>query len=115
MIYCVLRIPYRVFRIACSAIRLRHAEHAARPMSQERIFSEAELRQYDGTKGQPVYIACEGVVYDVSDAPLWRTGLHQNLHYAGLDLTRSLRKAPHGREVFGRTYIRIVGRLKLER
>jgi predicted heme/steroid binding protein len=81
-------------------------------MSEQRIFTEDELRKYDGSKGMPVYIACEGVVYDVTDAPLWRTGMHQDLHYAGLDLTRSLRKAPHDRQVFSRKYVREVGRLK---
>jgi predicted heme/steroid binding protein len=83
-------------------------------MIPERIFTEAELRQYDGTHGKPVYIAYDGVVYDVSDAPLWRTGMHQDLHYAGLDLTRSLRKAPHDRNVFERKYVRVVGWLKLD-
>ena len=83
-------------------------------MSEDRLFTEAELRQYDGTKGKPVYIACEGVVYDVSDAPLWRTGMHKDLHYAGLDLTRSLPKAPHDRRVFERKYVHVVGRLKPE-
>ena len=82
------------------------------PDENERLFTEAELRQYDGTRGRPLYIACEGVVYDVSDAPLWRTGMHQDLHYAGLDLTRSLRKAPHDRRVFERQYVHVVGRLK---
>ncbi|MGH2594038.1 MAG: cytochrome b5 domain-containing protein [Anaerolineae bacterium] len=81
-------------------------------MSEDRIFSETELRQYDGTRGRPVYIACEGVVYDVSDAPLWRTGMHKDLHYAGLDLTRSLPKAPHDRRVFERMYVHVVGTLK---
>lgn len=81
-------------------------------MPQERVFTEPELRQFDGTHGRPVYIAYEGVVYDVSQAPLWRAGMHQNLHYAGLDLTRSLRKAPHDARVFDRKYIRAVGKLK---
>ena len=81
-------------------------------MDAERLFSEDDLRQYDGTQGRPVYIACNGIVYDVSDAPLWRGGMHQNLHYAGLNLTRSLRKAPHDIRVFERRYIRAVGRLK---
>jgi predicted heme/steroid binding protein len=80
-------------------------------MTEDRVFTEAELRTYDGTRGNPVYIAYDGVVYDVSDAPLWRTGMHKDLHYAGLDLTRSLRKAPHDCEVFSRKYIRAVGRL----
>lgn len=74
-----------------------------------RVFTEAELRQYDGRDGRPVFIAYNGIVYDVSDAPLWRTGMHQNMHFSGLDLTRSLRKAPHTSRVFERVYIRIVG------
>ena len=77
----------------------------------ERTFTERELQQYDGRRGRPVYIACDGVVYDVTHAPLWRTGLHQDLHYAGIDLTRSLRKAPHGAEVFGHAQVRRVGKL----
>lgn len=81
-------------------------------MSGQRIFTEEELRQYDGANGRPVYIACNGIVYDVTQAPLWRTGLHQDLHYAGLDLTRSLHKAPHTARVFERLYIHIVGTLK---
>ncbi len=80
-------------------------------MTEERVFTESELRQYDGAKGRLVYIACDGVVYDVSDAPLWRTGMHKNMHYAGIDLTRSLRKAPHDAGVFERKYVRVVGKL----
>lgn len=80
-------------------------------MNDKPVFNQAELRQYDGSKGRPVYIACGGVVYDVTASPLWRTGMHQDLHFAGLDLTRSLRKAPHDTKVLARSYIRIVGTL----
>lgn len=73
----------------------------------ERRFSEMELRQYNGERGRPAYIAYAGVVYDVSDAPNWRGGMHREMHYAGLDLTRSLRKAPHDAGVFQR--VRRVG------
>jgi predicted heme/steroid binding protein len=72
--------------------------------------SEVELRQYNGERGRPAYIAYNGVVYDVSDAPNWRSGTHRQLHYAGLDLTRSLRKAPHDASVFQR--VRRVGVLE---
>jgi predicted heme/steroid binding protein len=68
----------------------------------ERVFTELELRQYSGERGQPTYIAYQGVVYDVTQAPNWRGGMHRNLHYPGLDLTRSLRKAPHDASVFQR-------------
>lgn len=77
----------------------------------EQTFTERELQQYDGRRGQPVYIAYDGIVYDVTEAALWRTGQHQDLHFSGVDLTRSLRKAPHGAEVFSRPGVRAVGRL----
>jgi predicted heme/steroid binding protein len=77
----------------------------------EREFTERELQQYDGSRGKPVYVACQGVVYDVTNAPLWHTGMHQDLHYAGIDLTCSLRKAPHDAEVFSHLNVRRVGQL----
>jgi predicted heme/steroid binding protein len=75
----------------------------------ERAFTERELRRYNGERGEPVYIVCGGVVYDVTDCPKWRTGLHEQLHFAGLDLTRSLPEAPHKAEVFGRPCVKRVG------
>ena len=76
-----------------------------------REFTERELQQFDGG-GRPVYIAYKGNVYDVTDSRYWRTGMHQDLHFAGIDLTRSLRKAPHEEEVFGR--FKVVGTLRAE-
>lgn len=75
----------------------------------ERVFTEAELKHYNGERGRPAYIAHAGVVYDVSDCPKWRTGQHEQLHFAGFDLTRSLHKAPHQAEVFGRPCVKRVG------
>jgi predicted heme/steroid binding protein len=80
-------------------------------LSEERTFTEHELQQFDGTRGKPAYIAYDGVVYDVSASSLWRTGLHKDLHYAGTDLTRTLRKAPHTAEVFTHAAVKRVGRL----
>ncbi len=77
---------------------------------EERVFTEMELRRYNGEKGMPVYVAYGGFVYDVTKSVRWRTGMHERLHYAGLDLTRSLRKAPHGTEVFAPWPV--VGRLE---
>jgi len=78
-------------------------------LAEERIFTERELQQFDGTRGKPAYIAYEGVVYDVSASSLWRGGLHKDLHYAGTDLTRTLRKAPHTQEVFTHATVKRVG------
>ncbi len=81
---------------------------------EELILTERELQQYDGTRGNPAYIAYAGIVYDVSGSPLWRGGLHQDLHYAGTDLTRTLRKAPHSTEVLAHLTVKRVGRLRTE-
>lgn len=45
-----------------------------------------ELAEYDGSGGKSAYVAVEGVIYDVSNNPLWGGGTHFGL-YAGRDLT----------------------------
>jgi predicted heme/steroid binding protein len=79
-------------------------------MTDERVFTIAELRRYDGEDG-PLYIAHAGIVYDVSDCPRWQRGMHENLHYPGLDLTGELADAPHQADVFNRPCVRRIGRL----
>lgn len=81
------------------------------PSDTERDFTELELMRFNGERGQPAYIAFQGVVYDVTECPQWRTGLHKNLHFAGIDLTGELADAPHAAEVFTRPCVRRVGRL----
>lgn len=76
-----------------------------------REVSQAELRRNNGDRGRPRFVAHGGRVYDVSDCPKWRRGLHEGLHFPGQDLTSELPEAPHGEEVFGRPCVRLVGRL----
>ena len=78
----------------------------------ERVFSARDLQRYNGERGQRVYIAHGGVVYDVSDCPKWRSGLHEQLHFAGFDLSGELADAPHGQEVFTRPCVQRVGVLE---
>jgi predicted heme/steroid binding protein len=79
-------------------------------MFNDRLFTEAELRHYDG-EGCPMYIAYQGVVYDVTDCPKWRSGLHEGQHFPAQDLTDELTAAPHREEVFSHPCIKRVGRL----
>jgi predicted heme/steroid binding protein/uncharacterized membrane protein len=65
-------------------------------------FSEAELAEYDGKDGKPVYIAHQGNVYDVSESKMWRGGRHMKRHGAGMDLTTDIQAAPHDTDVLGR-------------
>ena len=75
----------------------------------DRTFTEQELKRYNGERGERAYVAYQGVVYDVGDCPKWRTGLHEDLHFPGFDLTSELPEAPHGREVFTRPCVKRVG------
>ena len=77
----------------------------------ERIYTEFELRRYSGDDGGQMLIAFEGIVYDVSDCPKWRTGMHEKMHYPGQDLTSEMPDAPHQDEVFNRPCVKRVGRL----
>jgi len=57
-----------------------------------------QLGHCDGQEGRPAYVAYRGTVYDVSDSPLWRGGVHMGRHRPGADLTAFLSHAPHGEE-----------------
>lgn len=71
-------------------------------MTEERIFTLAELEQYDGAEGRPAYVAYKGRVVDVSGSKLWKAGQHMRRHQSGADLTEALKNAPHGSDVLER-------------
>jgi predicted heme/steroid binding protein len=75
----------------------------------EKSFTENELRRYTGEDGGPMYIAYQGIVYDVSGCPKWRKGMHENLHYPGQDLSTELQDAPHQADVFTRPCVNRIG------
>lgn len=58
-------------------------------------FTLEELAKYDGTNGQPAYVAYQGVVYDVTESAMWPDGDHEGSHSAGGDLTQEHESAPH--------------------
>ena len=68
--------------------------------TEQRRFSLAELKAFDGKEGKPAYVALNGKVYDVTKSKLWKTGRHMDRHLAGDDLSTSLINAPHSQEVF---------------
>ena len=80
-------------------------------MEGERLFTEQELRRHAGERGGRMYIAHQGIVYDVTDCAKWRTGMHESLHFPGQDLTSEFPDAPHGMEVFTHPCVKRVGRL----
>ncbi|MCS7085063.1 MAG: cytochrome b5 domain-containing protein [Bacteroidia bacterium] len=66
-----------------------------------RDISPEELKQNDGRNGARAWVAYNGLVYDVTDSPLFRNGKHFR-HQAGADLTAELQKAPHTDRVFAK-------------
>jgi len=70
-----------------------------------------ELRRNTGERGSRIWIAQNGTVYDVTDSPKWRTGLHELLHFGGQDLSSEFPEAPHGIEVFLHPGVKMIGRL----
>lgn len=73
-----------------------------------KMFTLSDLRRYDGEDGE-MYIAYRGKVYDVTNCPHWRSGIHENLHFPGQDLTSEFPEAPHGEEVFNFPCLQFIG------
>ena len=78
----------------------------------DRIVTQMELKRSTGERGTRKFIAYDGVVYDVTDCPKWRMGLHEQLHFPGQDLTGELPEAPHKEEVFTRPCVKVIGKLE---
>lgn len=62
-------------------------------------YSKAYLALRNGTDKPEIWVAYQGVIYDVSRSRLWRNGQHYE-HWAGQDLTLELQNAPHTENVF---------------
>lgn len=71
-------------------------------------YTPAELAQKNGVEGSEVWIAYNGLIYDVSASKLFANGKHFR-HHAGQDLTHELPNAPHTDRVFSN--FPVVGRL----
>lgn len=72
-------------------------------------FSRSQLALRNGQDRDEIWVAYQGVIYDVSESRLWRDGKHYE-HWAGQDLTDELSDAPHTDAVFKK--FEVVGRVK---
>lgn len=71
--------------------------------------SLTQLSLRNGQDKPDIWVAFNGLVYDVSQSRLWRVGKHYE-HWAGQDLTDELKDAPHTEEVFSR--FKVIGKLE---
>ncbi len=68
-----------------------------------------QLALRNGQDREEVWIAYQGIIYDVKKSRLWRNGQHYE-HWAGQDLTAELKDAPHNANVFDK--FEVVGSVK---
>jgi predicted heme/steroid binding protein len=72
-------------------------------------FSKSQLALRNGQDKPEIWVALNGIIYDVTKSRLWRDGKHYE-HWAGQDLTDELKDAPHTEKVFDK--FKVIGRLK---
>lgn len=58
-----------------------------------------QLALRNGQDRDEIWVAYQGIIYDVRKSRLWRNGNHYE-HWAGQDLTEELKNAPHTTFVF---------------
>lgn len=72
-------------------------------------FTKSQLALRNGQDKPEVWVAYQGLIYEVTRSRLWRDGKHYE-HWAGQDLTDELQDAPHNEKVFDK--FTVIGRLK---
>ena len=71
-------------------------------------YTRSQLGLRNGQDRDEIWIAYQGVIYDVTESRMWRNGKHYE-HWAGQDLTDELPDAPHNERVFEK--FKAIGRL----
>ena len=71
-------------------------------------YTRSQLALRNGQDREDIWVAYQGLIYDVKLSKLWRKGQHYE-HWAGQDLTEELRDAPHNANVFDK--FEVIGRL----
>ncbi|MFT7249852.1 MAG: putative heme/steroid binding protein [Arcticibacterium sp.] len=73
-------------------------------------YKKQQLALRNGQDREEIWVALDGIIYDVTDSRLWKNGKHYE-HWAGQDLTEELSDAPHTASVFEK-FLK-VGKLKV--
>ena len=73
-----------------------------------KTYTKSQLALRNGQDKPEIWVAFQGVIYDVTKSRLWKNGKHYE-HWAGQDLTEELEDAPHTEKVFEK--FDVVGKL----
>jgi predicted heme/steroid binding protein len=63
------------------------------------VITKSQLALRNGQDKPEIWVAFNGLVYDVTSSRLWLKGKHYE-HWAGQDLSDELKDAPHTEKVF---------------
>ncbi|PTB91824.1 cytochrome b5 [Marivirga lumbricoides] len=77
-------------------------------MNHQKEYTSQQLALRNGQDKPEIWIAYQGIIYDVTESRLWKNGKHYE-HWAGQDLSKELIEAPHNERVFKK--FKIVGTL----
>lgn len=72
------------------------------------VYTRSQLALRNGQDREDIWVAYQGLIYDVKRSKLWRKGQHYE-HWAGQDLTEEMKDAPHNANVFDK--FDVIGRL----
>lgn len=78
-------------------------------MQEYPTYTRSQLALRNGQDKEEVWVAYQGLIYDVSNSRLWRNGKHYE-HWAGQDLSKEIGDAPHTEQVFQK--FKVIGKLK---
>lgn len=78
----------------------------------QKTITLAQLRRNNGDRGLPKWVVYQSIVYDVTNCPRWQKEMHENLHFAGQDLTEEMAESPHTQHVLGFPCVKVVGRFE---
>jgi predicted heme/steroid binding protein len=78
-------------------------------MADLSFFTPQELALRNGQDYPQIWVAFQGIIYDVTESRLWKNGKHYE-HWAGQDLTPEMADAPHTERVFEK--FEVIGYLK---
>ena len=91
-------------------LRQQDKGHVDMTDENSKTYTRSQLALRNGQDRDEIWVAYQGVIYDVTRSRLWQRGNHYE-HWAGQDLTRELDEdAPHIATVFDK--FPVIGRLK---